>query len=155
VKVTENSLARFFEVTLPHVNEREPGVVGGAAVEMLGRGATTAVAAASGMSRNTVIRAAAEVQAGIEPSVRLRAPGGGHNSLIDAQPGLLEALDKFANPEIRSDPTSTLRWTSRSSTKLADDLMLQGFMVISLSVLRLLHKPGYSWKANANAADGR
>ena len=35
------------------------------------------VADASGMSRNTVIKAAAEVDAGIEPSVRLRPIGWG------------------------------------------------------------------------------
>jgi hypothetical protein len=43
----------------------------------------TAVAAASGMSRNTVIKAEGEVAAGIEPPVRLRAPGGGDRPLID------------------------------------------------------------------------
>ena len=62
-------LARFFEVTLPHMNEVQRRVVAGAAAEMLGRGGKTAVAAASGMSRNTVIKAEAEVASGIEPLV--------------------------------------------------------------------------------------
>jgi hypothetical protein len=55
------------------MNEVHRRVVAGATAEMLGRGGKTAVAVASGMSRNTVIKA--EVEAGIEPSVRLRAPG--------------------------------------------------------------------------------
>ena len=75
MEVTPEALARFFEVTLPHVNELQRRVVAGAMSEMLGRGHKTAVAVASGMSRNTVIKAEAEVAAGIEPSVRLRAVG--------------------------------------------------------------------------------
>jgi hypothetical protein len=39
---------------------------------------------------------------------------------------------------------SKLRWTSKSSTKLADELMRQGFEVSSRSVLLLLHKLGHS-----------
>jgi hypothetical protein len=76
--------------------------------EMLGRGGETAVAVASGMNRNTVIKAEGEVGAGIEPSDRLRAPGGGDKSLLDTQPGLLEALDELVNPETRGNPMSKL-----------------------------------------------
>ena len=88
MEVTSEALARFFDVVLPHMNEVQRRVVAGAVAEMLGRGGKSAVAAASGMSRNTVIKAEAEVAAGIEPSVRLRAPGGGDKPLIDKQPGL-------------------------------------------------------------------
>ena len=155
MEVTEEGLARFFEVVLPHMNEVQRRVVAGATAEMLRRGGKTAVAVASGMSRKTVIKAEAEVEAGIEPSVRLRAPGGGDKSLIDTQPGLLEALDGLVNPETRGNPMSKLRWTSKSSTKLADDLVEQGFEVSPRSVLRLLHRLGYSLQANAKVAEGR
>ena len=126
VEVTSEALARFFEVVLPHLNEVQRRVVAGAAAEMLGRGGKTAVATASGMSRNTVIKAEAEVAAGIEPSARLRAPGGGDKPLIDKQPGLLEALDELVHPETRGNPMSLLRWTSKSSTKLAEELVRRG-----------------------------
>ncbi|MGO8825396.1 MAG: ISAzo13 family transposase [Acidimicrobiales bacterium] len=137
------------------MNEVQRRVVAGAAAEMLGRGGKTAVANASGMSRNTVIKAEGEVVTGIEPSVRLRAPGGGDKSLLDTQPGLLEALDELVYPETRGNPMSRLRWTSKSSTKLADELVHQGFEVSSRSVLRLLHKLGYSLQANAKVSEGR
>ena len=68
MEVTEDGLARFFEVVLPHTNEVQRRVVAGAMSEMLGRGGKTAVAMASGMSRNTVIKAEAEVKSGVEPS---------------------------------------------------------------------------------------
>jgi hypothetical protein len=155
VEVTAESLARFFDVVLPHMNEVQRRVVAGAAAEMLGRGGKTAVATASGMSRNTVIKAEAEVVAGIGPSDRLRAPGGGDKPLIDKQPGLLEALDGLVHPDTRGNPMSLLRWTSKSSTKLADELTARGFEVSSRTVLRLLHQLGYSLQANAKVTEGR
>ena len=155
MEVTADGLARFFKVVLPHMNERQRRVVAGAAAEMLGRGGKTAVAAASGMSRNTVIKAQGEVEAGMEPSDRLRAPGGGDRPAIDKQPGLLEALDELVHPETRGNPMSLLRWTSKSSVNLAEDLVRQGFEVSSRTVLRLLHLLGYSLQANAKVTEGR
>jgi hypothetical protein len=130
-------------------------MVAGASAEMLGRGGKTAVAEASGMSRNTVIKAEREIGIGIEPSDRVRAPGGGDKPLSDKQPGLLLALDELVHPETRGNPMSLLRWTAKSSTKLAENLVAQGFEVSSRTVLRLLHELGYSLQANAKVTEGR
>jgi Rhodopirellula transposase DDE domain len=154
VEVTGEGLARFFDVVLPHMDEVQRRVVAGAMAEMLGRGGKTAVAEASGMSRNTVIKAEREVAEGLEPSARLRAPGGGDRPLTDKQPGLLEALDDLVHPETRGDPMSLLRWTSKSSAKLADELVRQGYQVSARTVLRLLHYLGYSLQANAKVTEG-
>ena len=155
MEVTPEALARFFDVVLPHMNEVQRRVVAGAASEMLGRGGKSAVAAASGMSRNTVIKAEREVAAGIEPAVRLRAAGGGDKPLVDKQAGLLEALDDLVHPDTRGNPMSLLRWTSKSSTNPAQDLVGQGFDVSARTVLRLLHRLGYSLQANAKVTEGR
>ena len=133
------------------MNEMQRRVVAGAMAEMLGRGGKTAVAAASGMSRNTVIKAEGEVKAGIVPSNRQRAVGGGDIKAEPKQPGLLQALDELVNPETRGNAMSKLRWTSKSSTKLADELVGQGFEVSARSVLRLLHQLGYPLQANARS----
>jgi transposase len=155
VEVTKEALARFFEVVLPHMNERQRRVVAGAAAEMFGRGGKTAVATASGMSRNTVIKAESEVAAGIEPIDRVRAPGAGDKPLTERQPDLLDALDELVYPETRGNPMSRLRWTSKSSSKLADELVTQGYEVSARSVQRLLHRLGYSLQANAKVTEGR
>jgi hypothetical protein len=154
VEVTKEGLARFFAAVLPHMDERQRRVVAGAAAEMLGRGGKSAVATASGMSRNTVIKAESEVVSGIDPSSRLRVLGGGDKLLIDKLPGLLEALDELVAPETRGNPMSKLRWTEKSSTKLAAELVSQGFDVSSRTVLRLLHRLGYSLQANAKLNEG-
>ena len=137
------------------MNELQRRVVAGATSELLGRGGKSAVAMASGMSRTTVTKAAGEVGEGIEPSTRLRAVGGGDKLKIDKLPGLLETLDELVNPDTRGNPMSLLRWTSKSSVKLAEELERRGFSVSSNTVLRLLHLLGYSLQANAKVTEGR
>ena len=154
MEVTVEGLARFFEVVLPHLNEVQRRVVAGAASGMFGRGGKTAVASASGMSRNTVIKAEAEVASGIVASERLRAEGGGDKPLIDKQPGLLAALDELVHPDTRGNPMSLLGWTSKSSTHLAGELVARGYDVSSRTVLRLLHQLGYSFASQREAHRG-
>ena len=152
MEVTGASLARFFETVLPHMNELQRRVVAGAAAVMVEN--KSAVAEASGMSRNTVIKAQAEVEAGIAPSVRLRPPGGGDKPAAVKQPGLAEALDELVHPDTRGNPMSLLRWTSKSTEKLADELVRRGFKVSADTVGRMLKKLGYSLQAPAKVKEG-
>jgi hypothetical protein len=154
VEASREELARFFTTVLPHLNEVQRRVVAGAMSVGLGWGGKSAVAEASGMSRNTVIKAEREVLSGIEPSERLRAPGGGDIPAEVKQPGLLEALDELVNPETRGSPMSFLRWTSKSTAKLADDLVRQGFKITDDTVGRILRSLGYSLQAPAKEKEG-
>ena len=155
MEITEEGLARYFEVVMPHMNELQRRVVAGATSELLGRGGKSAVALASGMSRTTVTKAEGEIAEGIEPSTRLRSVGGGDKQKIDKLPGLLTTLDELVNPDTRGNPMSLLRWTSKSSVRLAEELDRRGFHVSSSTVLRLLHLLGYSLQANAKVTEGR
>ena len=154
MEVTSEGLARFFEVVLPHLNEVQRRVVAGAASEMFGRGGKSWVAEASGMSRNTVIKAEGEVTVGIVPQVRLRAPGAGAKPLTETQPGLLEALDQLVHPDTRGNPMSLLKWTSKSTAKLAGELTRRGFKVSDDTVGRLLKRLGYSLLSPAKVKEG-
>jgi len=141
-------------MVMPHLNEVQRRVVAGAIASGLGWGGKSAVAEASGMSRNTVIKAEREVLSGMEPSSRQRAPGGGDRPSEVKQPGLLEALDELVNPETRGNPMSLLRWTSKSTAKLADDLVRQGFKITDDTVGRILKGLGYSLQAPAKEKEG-
>ncbi|MHB8329131.1 MAG: ISAzo13 family transposase [Acidimicrobiales bacterium] len=147
-------LARFFSTVLPHLNEVQRRVVAGAMAVGLGRGGKSAVAEASGMSRNTVIKAEREVAADIEPADRQRAVGGGRSKAEDKQPGLLEALDELVNPETRGNPMSFLRWTSKSTAKVADELVRQGYKITDDTVGRILKELGFSLQAPAKEKEG-
>jgi len=129
-------------------------VVAGAMARALGRGGKSKVADASGLARNTVIKAQAEVEAGIEPAERQRPVGGGDKPAIVKQPGLLEALDALVHPDTRGNPMSPLRWTLKSTYQLAGELGERGFRASAELVRRLLHQMGYSLQAPAKQNEG-
>jgi hypothetical protein len=154
VEVTPEALARFFEVMTPLLDERQRRVLAGAAADLFGRGGQARVTEASGMSRSTVIAGMKEVAGGASPSGRVRAAGAGPKSVVDTQPGLLEALDELVHPETRGNPMSLLRWTSKSTAKLARDLVRQGFEVSDDTVGRILKRLGYSLQSPAKVKEG-
>jgi hypothetical protein len=52
----------------------------------------------------------------------VRAPGGGRKKLVSIDPTLLRDLDALVEPATRGDPMSALRWTCKSTTRLAEEL---------------------------------
>ena len=154
MEASREELSEFFSSVLPNLNEVQRRVVAGSMARALGHGGKSRVAEASGLSRNTVIKAQGEVEAGIVPSDRLRAPGAGDKPAVDKQPGLLEALDELVHPDTRGTPMSLLRWTLKSTYQLARDLQARGFSVSAELVRRLLHQMGYSLQAPAKQNEG-
>ena len=78
---------------------------------------------------------------GSSPRIGQRAPGGGDIKSEDKQPGLIEALDELVHPETRGNPMSYMRWTSKSTGKLATELVRQGFKITDDTVGRILSIP--------------
>jgi transposase len=154
VEATDEELGVLFESVMPCLNEVQRRLVAGAVARSLGRGGKSRVAAASGLSRNTVIKGQAEVEAGVVPSDRIRAPGAGDKKAIDKQPGLLAALDELVHPDTRGNPMSPLRWTLKSTYELARELTAQGFQVSAELVRRTLHDMGFSLQAPAKQNEG-
>ena len=152
--VTDERLATLFSTAMPHLDERQRRILAGAAARSLGRGGIAAVAEATGMSRSTVQKAVGQIDAGVEVSDRIRPPGAGRPRVEDAQPGLLQALDDLVEPESRGDPMCPLRWTTKSTRTLADELRRQGFEISHVTVADLLHRMGYSLQAPAKENEG-
>ena len=116
----------------------------GAGARHLGRGGITLVAAATGASADTVGRGAAELEAGVVADGRVRAKGAGRPAVEEKDPRVWPALDRLVDPETRGDPMSPLRWTTKSTVKLADELAKQGHRVGPPTVARLLREHDYS-----------
>jgi transposase len=69
-------------------------------------------------------------------------------------PGLEDALDKLVEPGSRGDPECALRWTTKSTRNLADELTEQGFPVTHSVVAKLLTAMGCSLQAARKSAEG-
>ena len=152
--VSDEALTTMLSVVLEHLDERQRRIVAGATARLVGRGGIVAVAEAAGMSRSTVQKAVGEIDAGVEVTARVRPPGAGRPKAIDAQPGLLVALDDLVEPESRGDPMCPLRWTTKSTRTLAGELRGQGYQVSHVTVAELLHQMGYSLQAPAKENEG-
>jgi len=124
----------------------------------LGWGGVTMVAEATGLSRTTISAGLRELELpSAERSVealRVRRPGGGRKPLAAADPGLVAALEALIEPTTRGDPESPLRWTCKSTRRLADELTRQRHHVAANTVAALLRQAGYSLQANRKTREG-
>ena len=154
MEVSEERLGEFFSVMAPLLDERERRLLAGGLAVAFGRGGVAGVARATGMSRSTVNTGAREFEAGPEPTGRARREGGGRPQAIDAQPGLLVALDSLVEPSERGDPMSPLRWTCKSTRTLARELRSQGYEISHTVVAELLAAMGYSLQAPSKQIEG-
>jgi transposase len=132
-----------------------------AAVEAqsLGRGGISQVSEATSLSRTTIYVGISELKSeGVDVKSRLpgriRRAGGGRKKLKEKDPSLLNDLDELLEPVTRGDPETPLRWTCKSTTKLAEELTARGHPVSQRTVCDLLDQLGYSLQANRKTKEG-
>ena len=88
-----------------------------------------------------------------EPS-RIRHRGGGRKSLAEHDRQLLEDLNALIDPSTRGDPQSPLRWTCKSTAKIAQALEEQGHCISQGRVYSILKEWGYSLQSNRKTEEG-
>ena len=127
----------------------------------LGRGGVSAVAKAIGMSRTTIHSGLAELKAAAfapetrsEARPRVRATGGGRKRLTAKDANLLKDLDALVEPTSRGDPMSPLRWTCKSTYRLAGELQRLGHEVSQRTVCDLLTQMDYSLQSTRKTREG-
>jgi hypothetical protein len=143
----------------PVMDERMRRHWAAAEASILGWGGVTTVSAATGLARNTIAIGPRELEhRRAHPdqavAVRLRGPGGGRKPVTEIDPGLLRALDALVDPVTRGHPESPLRWTCKSTGKLAEELQRQNHPVSDRTVAALLKQAGYSLQSNRKTKEG-
>ena len=119
------------------------------------------VANTVGLSRTTIhagLRelAAAPPSGGLRTggARRVRAKGGGRQKLTVNDPTLLRDLDTLVEPTTRGDPQSPLRWTCKSTPRLAKELVARGHAISQRSVCDVLAQLDYSLQAPRKIREG-
>ena len=124
----------------------------------LGRGGISQLCALTGMSRPTIHKGVAElrgkgrllpVEAG-----RIRGVGGGRKRVEDVHPALRRELTRIVEETTAGDPMSLLKWTSKSTYTIAEELTRRGHPVSEVTVGRCLRDMGYSLQANVKTIEG-
>ena len=152
------SIRRKFRALRPGMDERLRRQWAAAEARELGRGGVTAVARATGLSRTTITAGCHELELPVkqreQDAARVRRPGGGRRRLAETDPELLTALEALVEPATRGDPESPLRWTCKSTAKLAAELTRQQHPVSDRTVAALLIQAGYSLQSNRKTREG-
>ncbi len=124
----------------------------------LGRGGISRLSALTGLSRTTITKAVEELESGGKlVSVgegRVRRAGGGRKKIEGVDPGVRDQLAKILEETTAGDPMSQLRWTSKSTRTLAEELTRLGHPVSWVTVARCLDDMGYSLQANRKSKEG-
>ena len=151
-------IQRKYRSLEPELDERRRRQWAAAEARDLGWGGVTAVAQATGLSRTTITAGTDELALPTEQRVaeaaRVRRPGGGRRPLTEIDPGLVEALEALIEPTTRGDPESPLRWTCKSTRRLAGELTRQKHPASPGTVASLLRAAGYSLQANRKTREG-
>jgi hypothetical protein len=128
-----------------------------AEAKALGWGGISLVAAATGMSRNTIQAGIGELderqKTGVT-SARVRRVGGGSKRLTQTDPRIEQALEELVAPDTRGDPMSPLRWTLKSTSQLSKELTNRDHPVSARKVAALLKDADYSLQGNRKTREG-
>jgi len=148
------ALAGKFEMLFPYLDERQRRLVLGAEARSLGHGGIRLVARSAGVTEAMVSRGVRDLSGDVELRGRVRRAGAGRKRLADADPGLRLALLALVEPDERGDPMSPLRWTTKSTRRLAVELTAQGHRISADTVADLLRAEGFSLQGNAKTLEG-
>jgi transposase len=154
VDSVEAALTLKFAVLFPHLDERQRRLLMGAEARVLGHGGIRLVARSAGVAAATVARGVRDLASGGDPLGRVRRAGAGRKRLTEVNPQLRTALLALVEPDERGDPMSPLRWTIKSTRRLADELTAQGHPIGADTVADLLRAEGFSLQGNAKTVEG-
>jgi len=155
MELTATAMRAKYRSLSTQLDERSLRLCAAADAKMLGYGGVSFVAKAAGLSRTTLYSGASEPsnEEQSEPG-RIRRPGGGRKSKTERDETLLRDLDRLLDPVTRGDPMSPLRWTCKSTPKLASELKAMGHEVSQATVWRLLDELDYSMQSNRKSREG-
>lgn len=154
----EADLQTKFEALAPFMGELQRRMWAATEAQLYGRGGIAAVHRATGIAKSTILRGLADLDTGraeeLSTAGRVRSEGAGRKAAEFRQGGIDLALDRLIDPQTRGDPESALRWTSKSTSKLAVELRNQGFSISADTVGRMLRGNGYSLQSTRKRLEG-
>lgn len=128
----------------------------GAIALEIGWGGISKVEELTGMSHSTISKGIEELKTSekLEPPERLRASGGGRKKVEERDPEIISDLEKIMDENTSGDPMSLLKWTNKSTYKIADELRKLQHKIDPDTVGRLLKENDYSLQANKKNIEG-
>jgi len=153
----EQAIKAKYEALKSELDERARRLWAATEALSLGHGGVATVARATGLAASTVRlgkKALTSPSQVLDAPRRLRRQGAGRTPLTTQDQTLLKALDALVEPTTRGDPMSPLRWTCKSTRRLAKELGQQGHHVSHSKVGQLLKVLNYSLQGTRKTREG-
>ncbi len=152
---THEEIRGRFEALSGHLDEKSRRLWAAAEAKIVGRGGSSAVHAATNLSKAVITTGLRELRGEIAlPEGRIRRAGGGRKRTQDTDPSLLSDLEKLIEPTAMGDPESPLRWTIKSLRTLAAELEKVGHRTSHRMVAELLTELRYGMQGNRKTLEG-
>jgi hypothetical protein len=155
---TTTSAERIWLRVLGTLNEYQARLFVAEKVLQLGRGGISHLAQLTGMSRVTITQGLSELRTGRKLRTaadgRVRQPGGGRKKVEQANPQLPRRLRTIVEETTAGDAMSPLRWTSKATRTIAEELTRSGHPISSVTVGRCLEAMGFTLQANVKTREG-
>jgi hypothetical protein len=147
-KLTPNTQ---YALLKPVLNERQWRIYLGTEARILGYGGISRVAGLSGSDPHTISRGIIESHEA-PMTDRIRVAGGGRKKLTDTDPTLEADLEELLDP--KGDPMTSVRWTTKSLSKLEQQLRATGHVIHYRTIGNILNAQGFSLQANKKNIEG-
>ena len=155
VKIEEKIMLKVLE----SLNEAQARWYVAEKVISLGRGGLKKMHELTGLSRPTILKGMKQLRSVQDLSKitegKIRREGGGRKKLISLDPALVKDLTHIMDETTAGDPMSLLKWTGKSTHKIADEMTRLGHPMSPMSIYRLLKEMGYSLQANVKTKEGK
>ena len=151
----ECAIKKIFETMESHLNERQQRLLTAAVADAIGYGGISTLSRITGMSRTTITAGRKELEDSEELYAgKVRKKGGGRKKITDKDQTLMNDLESLIEPVTRGDPESPLRWSCKSTRKLAEELGQTGHNASHVTISTLLSELGYSLQGNKKTIEG-
>ena len=151
----QKEIQQKFAVLKDHLNEKTRRLWCGSEALAIGASGITLVSKATNISHPTIRRGIKEIH---NPETivanRIRKEGGGRKALEKTDKTLTADIEKLIEPATRGDPESPLRWTSKSTQHIADELNKKTHRSSPRSISRMLHEMDFSLQSNSKTHEG-
>jgi len=151
----ESVIKKIHESMKGHLNERQQRLLTASMANAIGYGGISTLSRMTGMSRTTITSGRKELETPEECGIkRVRREGGGRKKITNIDRTIMTDLENLVEPVTRGDPESPLRWSCKSTRKLAEELNNMGHKASHSTVAVLLSDLGYSLQGNKKIIEG-
>lgn len=120
----------------------------------LGYGGVKKISQLTELSRTTITRGIREINEGKLTEDRIRNTGAGRKKVEIVDEEVVKMLEAILDENTAGDPMSALKWTCKTTRKIANELSKKGHPISHTKVSKLLHTMDYTLQANKKALSG-